>query len=56
MAVNLSMDSPKGWSTGFCLMSGQSCGVGPTASLHVSNDAHLPDTITAELRLPLGNE
>lgn len=29
---------------------------GPTASLRVDNDAHLPDTVTAELRLPLSNE
>ncbi|MCI1188764.1 histidine kinase [Hymenobacter sp. DH14] len=28
---------------------------GPTASLHVGNDAHRPDTVTAELRLPLIN-
>ena len=27
---------------------------GPTASLRVGNDAHLADTVTAELRLPLG--
>ncbi|GAA4028283.1 histidine kinase [Hymenobacter glaciei] len=27
---------------------------GPSASLRVGNDAHLPDTVTAELRLPLG--
>jgi two-component system LytT family sensor kinase len=27
---------------------------GPTASLRVGNDAHLTDTVTAELRLPLG--
>ncbi|MET4075233.1 histidine kinase [Hymenobacter sp. UYCo722] len=27
---------------------------GPTASLRVGNDAQLPDTVTAELRLPLG--
>lgn len=29
---------------------------GPSASLHVGPDAHLPDTVTAELRLPLINE
>ena len=27
---------------------------GPTASLRVGNDAHLADTVTAELRLPVG--
>ena len=27
---------------------------GPGASLHVGNDAHLADTVTAELRLPVG--